>query len=110
LLRLPLRVREKFIGDEKEIDVLCPMCGTKTKGKGKRKTKRSEQGAVSSWDSGLARGRCGGFRAFFWQKRGNKRPKMGKNMREKEVKSRGPRQIRRRGGGVCRGCIEVGSG
>ncbi len=23
----------KFIGDEKEIDILCPMCGTKTKGK-----------------------------------------------------------------------------
>ena len=25
-------LREKFIGDEKEIDVLCPMCGTKHKG------------------------------------------------------------------------------
>jgi hypothetical protein len=25
-------MREKFIGDEKEIDVLCPMCGTKHKG------------------------------------------------------------------------------
>jgi Zn ribbon nucleic-acid-binding protein len=31
----PEKLREKFIGDEKEIDVTCPMCGTKTKGKGK---------------------------------------------------------------------------
>ncbi len=29
----PKTLREKFIGDEKEIDILCPMCGTKTKGK-----------------------------------------------------------------------------
>ncbi len=29
----PKALREKFIGDEKEIDILCPMCGTKTKGK-----------------------------------------------------------------------------
>ena len=29
----PEKLREKFIGDEKEIDILCPMCGTKTKGK-----------------------------------------------------------------------------
>ncbi len=29
----PERLRAKFIGDEKEIDILCPMCGTKTKGK-----------------------------------------------------------------------------
>ncbi len=29
----PEQLREKFIGDEKEIDILCPMCGTKTKGK-----------------------------------------------------------------------------
>lgn len=28
----PEILREKFIGDEKEIDVLCPMCGTKHKG------------------------------------------------------------------------------
>jgi len=28
----PEVLREKFIGDEKEIDVLCPMCGTKHKG------------------------------------------------------------------------------
>ena len=28
----PEKLREKFIGDEKEIDVLCPMCGTKHKG------------------------------------------------------------------------------
>ena len=28
----PERLKEKFIGDEKEIDVLCPMCGTKHKG------------------------------------------------------------------------------
>jgi hypothetical protein len=26
------KLKEKFIGDEKEIDVLCPMCGTKHKG------------------------------------------------------------------------------
>jgi hypothetical protein len=31
----PETLKEKFIGDEKEIDVLCPMCGTKAKGKGK---------------------------------------------------------------------------
>ena len=29
----PEKLREKFIGDEKEIEVLCPMCGTKHKGK-----------------------------------------------------------------------------
>jgi hypothetical protein len=29
----PEKLREKFIGDEKEIDVTCPMCGTKHKGK-----------------------------------------------------------------------------
>jgi Zn ribbon nucleic-acid-binding protein len=28
----PEVLREKFIGDEKEIDILCPMCGTKHKG------------------------------------------------------------------------------
>jgi Zn ribbon nucleic-acid-binding protein len=26
-------LRENFIGDEKEIDILCPMCGTKHTGK-----------------------------------------------------------------------------
>jgi len=29
----PEKLREKFIGDEKEIDILCPMCGTKHKGR-----------------------------------------------------------------------------
>ena len=29
----PETLKAKFIGDEKEIDILCPMCGTKTKGK-----------------------------------------------------------------------------
>ncbi|MGA7561848.1 MAG: hypothetical protein WBW55_01430 [Desulfobaccales bacterium] len=29
----PEDLRERFIGNEKEIDILCPMCGTKTKGK-----------------------------------------------------------------------------
>jgi flavorubredoxin len=29
----PDKLREKFIGDEKEIEILCPMCGTKHKGK-----------------------------------------------------------------------------
>jgi hypothetical protein len=28
----PEVMREKFIGDQKQIDVLCPMCGTKHKG------------------------------------------------------------------------------
>ena len=28
----PKVLREKFIGDEKEIDILCPLCGTKHKG------------------------------------------------------------------------------
>ncbi len=28
----PEAMREKFIGDEKEIDILCPLCGTKHKG------------------------------------------------------------------------------
>jgi hypothetical protein len=28
----PEDVRARFIGDEKEINILCPMCGTKTKG------------------------------------------------------------------------------
>ncbi len=28
----PEKLREKFIGDEKEIDITCPMCGTKHKG------------------------------------------------------------------------------
>lgn len=27
----PEVMREKFIGDENEIDILCPMCGTKHK-------------------------------------------------------------------------------
>ena len=30
----PEKLKEKFIGDDKEIDILCPMCGTKTTGKG----------------------------------------------------------------------------
>ena len=29
----PEKLREKFIGDEKEIDIVCPFCGTKHKGK-----------------------------------------------------------------------------
>jgi hypothetical protein len=29
----PEKLREKFIGDEKEIDILCPLCGTKQKAK-----------------------------------------------------------------------------
>jgi hypothetical protein len=29
----PETLREKFIGDEKEIDILCPLCGTKQKAK-----------------------------------------------------------------------------
>lgn len=29
----PEKLREKFIGDEKEIDILCPMCGTKHRGR-----------------------------------------------------------------------------
>ncbi|MDY6954070.1 MAG: hypothetical protein SWE60_21405 [Thermodesulfobacteriota bacterium] len=29
----PEKLREKFIGDEKEIHILCPACGTKHKGK-----------------------------------------------------------------------------
>jgi hypothetical protein len=28
----PEKLRDKFIGDEKEIEILCPMCGTKHKG------------------------------------------------------------------------------
>lgn len=28
----PEKLREKFIGNEKEIDILCPMCGTKHRG------------------------------------------------------------------------------
>jgi hypothetical protein len=28
----PETLKERFIGDEKEIDILCPMCGTKQKG------------------------------------------------------------------------------
>ena len=28
----PDRLREKFIGNEDEIDVLCPLCGTEHKG------------------------------------------------------------------------------
>ncbi|MFH1351909.1 MAG: hypothetical protein ABII26_13400 [Pseudomonadota bacterium] len=28
----PETLREKFIGDEKEIEVLCPLCGTKHQG------------------------------------------------------------------------------
>lgn len=28
----PEMLREKFIGDEKEIDILCPLCGTRHKG------------------------------------------------------------------------------
>jgi Zn ribbon nucleic-acid-binding protein len=29
----PEELRKRFIGDEKEIDILCPLCGTKTSGK-----------------------------------------------------------------------------
>jgi hypothetical protein len=36
----PEILREKFIGDEKEIDVLCPLCGTKHKGKVSEQEKR----------------------------------------------------------------------
>ncbi len=28
----PEMLRQKFIGDEKEIEVVCPLCATKTKG------------------------------------------------------------------------------
>jgi hypothetical protein len=28
----PEKLKEKFIGDEKEIDVLCPLCATEHKG------------------------------------------------------------------------------
>ncbi|MBU0515680.1 MAG: hypothetical protein KJ621_13000 [Proteobacteria bacterium] len=28
----PEMLRKKFIGDEKEIDVVCPLCAAKTKG------------------------------------------------------------------------------
>jgi hypothetical protein len=28
----PEKLREKLIGDEKEVEILCPMCGTKHKG------------------------------------------------------------------------------
>jgi hypothetical protein len=28
----PEEMKDRFIGDEKEIDILCPMCGTKHKG------------------------------------------------------------------------------
>lgn len=28
----PEKLREKFIGNEKEIDIVCPFCGTKHKG------------------------------------------------------------------------------
>jgi len=29
----PEKLREKFLGDEKEIDILCPICGTMHQGK-----------------------------------------------------------------------------
>jgi hypothetical protein len=29
----PEKMREKFIGNLKEVDILCPTCGTKTTGK-----------------------------------------------------------------------------
>ncbi|MBW1998905.1 MAG: hypothetical protein JRJ29_13200 [Deltaproteobacteria bacterium] len=29
----PEKLREKFIGNEEEIEILCPLCGTKHKGK-----------------------------------------------------------------------------
>ncbi len=29
----PEALRDKFIGDEKEIDILCPLCATEHKGK-----------------------------------------------------------------------------
>jgi hypothetical protein len=29
----PEKLREKFIGNEEEVDILCPHCGTKIKGK-----------------------------------------------------------------------------
>ena len=29
----PEKLRQKFIGDEKEVEVLCPMCGQKHKSK-----------------------------------------------------------------------------
>jgi hypothetical protein len=29
----PERLREKFIGNEDEVEILCPHCGTKIKGK-----------------------------------------------------------------------------
>jgi Zn ribbon nucleic-acid-binding protein len=31
--RGPEKLREKFLRDEKEIDILCPICSTKYKGK-----------------------------------------------------------------------------
>lgn len=29
----PEKLKEKFIGDEKEIDIVCPACGTKHSGR-----------------------------------------------------------------------------
>jgi len=29
----PEKMKEKFIGNPKEVDILCPTCGTKTTGK-----------------------------------------------------------------------------
>jgi hypothetical protein len=29
----PEKLREKFIGNEEEVEILCPHCGTKLKGK-----------------------------------------------------------------------------
>jgi hypothetical protein len=29
----PEKMKEKFIGNKAEVDILCPMCGTKTSGK-----------------------------------------------------------------------------
>ena len=42
-------MKEKFIGNPKEVDILCPTCGTKTTGK----VSEEKKSAVSSEELGL---------------------------------------------------------
>jgi redox-regulated HSP33 family molecular chaperone len=43
----PEKLRKKFIGDEKEIEILCPFCGTKHKGSWwKSVKKKNEKGRM----------------------------------------------------------------
>ncbi len=59
----PEKMREKIIGNHKEIDILCTMCGTKTTGRWRKKSKRQPARRLGS---GKARGSVSRLPGFLW--------------------------------------------